>query len=86
VNTAIQRFAGVSMSACIRALYSSDQPAPGFSFAFLSGGEADGVWLVGAGLRAPGFSLSVGRGEELDLFIRLSRLSFQTKDEGIDGL
>jgi hypothetical protein len=62
------------MSACMRSLYSSDQWAPGLSFAFLSGRGTDGGLLAGVGLRAPAFSLSVGR-EGFGLFMRV----------GVDG-
>jgi hypothetical protein len=72
----LYRFTNASISACIRALYSSDQWAPGFCLAFLSGLNTGGVLaelvvLVGGDLRAPAFSLSVGRGGEIVLFMRL---------------
>ena len=72
--SAAYRVASASISACIRALYSSDHSAPGFCLAFLSGGETDGLAavLVGVGLRAPALSLSVGRAVEIELFMRLS--------------
>jgi hypothetical protein len=53
----------------MRSLYSSDQWAPGFSFAFLFGWGVDGL-LGSAGLRAPTLSLSVGRSDDrFGLFI-----------------
>jgi len=50
------------MSSCMRRLYSSDQSAPGFSLAFLSGCGIIGALPESADLRAPALSLSVGRG------------------------
>jgi hypothetical protein len=51
----------MSISACMRALYSSDQWAPGFRLALLCDGRVGGVLLSLGGLRVPAFSLSVTR-------------------------
>jgi hypothetical protein len=58
------------MSACIRALYSSDQWAPGFDLLGLLGCVTGAVLLSRGDFRAPIFSLRVGRGDvELGLLI-----------------
>jgi hypothetical protein len=65
----------LSMSACIRSLYSSDQRAPGFPLALLCACGRGGVLLSLADFRAPIFSLSVARGDvglegEFELFMQ----------------
>jgi hypothetical protein len=75
-----QRDTSVSMSSCIRCLYSSDQRAPGFISLWFREGEI-GVSLISSGrFRAPGFSLSVRRetaslGIEFESFMQLSATS-----------
>jgi hypothetical protein len=52
------------MSACMRFLYSSDQPAPGFCFAGVVDVGVDGVLsAVTRGARGATLSLRVGRGD-----------------------
>lgn len=58
-----QRDISESISACMRSLYASDQWAPGFRLALLSGCGGGGGSVFAAGLRAPAFSLRVRRGE-----------------------
>ena len=66
------RALSTSMSACMRALYSSDQCAPGLSFAFFSACGMAGALPGSVDLRAPTLSLSVGRveGGEIDSLMR----------------
>ena len=63
------------MSACMRALYSSDQRAPGFRFGLLCAGTGEGVGASRAGLLTPARSLSVARDDAwvedgFELFMR----------------
>lgn len=61
------------MPSGMSAVFSSDHRAPGFSLAFPSGGATDGVLMVvAAALRAPAFSLSVGRGDGIELFMHVT--------------
>lgn len=64
----------ISISACMRALYSSDQWAPGLKLALLCGGGVGCVLLSLGALRVPAFSLSVTRvgwvEDEVELSIR----------------
>jgi Predicted integral membrane protein (DUF2269) len=53
----------LSISACIRALYSSDQRAPGFDLTVLLGGVTGAGFVSRGDFRAPIFSLRVARGE-----------------------
>ena len=50
------------MSACMRALYSSDQCAPGLSFAFACGWGICGAFFSTGGRRAAVFNFKVVRG------------------------
>jgi hypothetical protein len=59
-----QRDFSASMSACMRSLCSSDQRAPGLSFALGISGAAERVRVSGADLLAPVFSLRVRVGFE----------------------
>jgi hypothetical protein len=71
----------LSMSACIRSLYSSDQWALGFPLALLCACGRGGVLLSLADFRAATFSLSVTRDDvgledEFDLFMQFIRHLF----------
>jgi hypothetical protein len=68
----------MSISACMRALYSSDQWAPGFRLALPRDGRVEGVLLSLGDLRAPAFSLSVTRVGGLEDEVELSIQSIFT--------
>jgi hypothetical protein len=66
----------MSISACMRALYSSDQWAPGFGLALPCDGRVGGFLVSLGNLRVPAFSLSVTRVGWVEDEVELSIQSF----------